>query len=74
MVLQFLLFCAASRAMSADSPVVTDPKLRARAIQETAVPVRPGVPGEQLFWNGQAVQFLYAPAFDFKEIPKYCCS
>jgi len=69
MALRLLLFCAASHAMSADNTVATNPKLRAQAVQETAVPVRPGVPGEQPFWNGQAVQFLYAPAFDFKEIP-----
>jgi hypothetical protein len=49
--------------------VVTDPRLRARAIQETAIPVRPGVPGQHAFWNGRAVQFQYAPAFDFKEVP-----
>jgi arylsulfatase A-like enzyme len=46
----------------------TDAKLRARAIQETAVPVRPGAPGERPFWNEKAVQFQYAPAFDFKEV------
>ena len=56
-------------ALRAAEPVATNPELRARALQETAIPVRPGVPGEQPFWNGQAVQFLYAPAFDFKEIP-----
>ena len=68
-VLLSALFCTASQGLAADNSVVTDPKLRARAIQETAVPVRPGVPGTQPFWNGQAVQFMYAPAFDFKEIP-----
>jgi maltose/maltodextrin transport system substrate-binding protein len=46
-----------------------DPGLRARAIQETAVPVRPGSPGEAPFWNRMAVQFQFAPAFDFKEVP-----
>lgn len=45
-----------------------DPKIRARAIEETATPVRPGVPGERAFWNANAVQFHYAPAFDFKEV------
>ena len=64
-----VLFCAAPQVMAADNSVATDPTLRAQAIRETAVPVRPGVPGVQPFWNGQAVQFLYAPAFDFKEIP-----
>lgn len=48
--------------------VPTNAKLRARAIQETAIPVRPGVPGRQPFWNGKAVQFQYAPAFDFQEV------
>ncbi|MCX7006135.1 MAG: hypothetical protein NTY53_02615 [Kiritimatiellaeota bacterium] len=32
------------------------------------MPVRPGVPGAQAFWNEKAVQFLYAPTFDFKEV------
>lgn len=50
-------------------PVATNPELRAQALQETTTPVRPGVPGEQPFWNGKAVQFLYAPAFDFQEVP-----
>lgn len=45
-----------------------DPGLRKRALEETAVPVRPGIPGERPFWNANAVQFLYAPAFDFKDV------
>jgi hypothetical protein len=64
-----LSFCAVSHAWPDGQVVEIDPKLRARALQETATPVRPGMPGERPFWNGQAVQFLYAPAFDFKEIP-----
>jgi maltose/maltodextrin transport system substrate-binding protein len=40
-----------------------------QAIKESALTVRPGSPGEQPFWNEKAVQFMYAPAFDFKEIP-----
>ncbi len=46
-----------------------NPALRRQALEETAVPVRPGVPGKEPFWNGKSVQFLYAPAFDFKEVP-----
>ncbi len=53
---------------SAANEVATDAALRARAARESAVPVRPGVPGAQPFWNEKAVQFLYAPAFDFKEV------
>ncbi len=44
-----------------------DMALRNRAVRESAAPVRPGVPGEKPFWNQRAVQFLHAPAFDFKE-------
>lgn len=43
--------------------------LHERALQESATPVRPGIPGKQPFWNKNAVQFQYAPAFDFKEVP-----
>lgn len=34
------------------------------------MPVRPGVPGRTPFWNARAVQFQYAPAFDFPETPQ----
>jgi hypothetical protein len=39
------------------------------ALQESAVPIRPGVPGETPFWNIAAKRFIYAPAFDFKILP-----
>jgi hypothetical protein len=51
------------------SATATDSALRARAIQETTIPVRPGNPGREPFWNARSVQFQYAPAFDFKEVP-----
>lgn len=38
-----------------------------RAWQESAQPVRPGVPGEKPFWNDHAKRFIYSPAFDFDE-------
>jgi maltose/maltodextrin transport system substrate-binding protein len=44
--------------------VVIDPFLRQRAIEESATPVREGVP----FWNQNAVQFQFAPSFDFKPV------
>lgn len=31
-------------------------------------PVRPGEPGKQNFWNINAQRFIYAPAFDFREV------
>ncbi len=39
-----------------------------QALKETLIPVRPGVPGEQPFWNGLARRFIQVPSFDFKEI------
>lgn len=71
----FLLLAAVcGTAIAAEVPkpgpmVATDPKLRVQALHETAIPVRPGVPGQQPFWNARAVQFQFAPAFDFKEVP-----
>lgn len=41
--------------------------LSTRALQEAIIPVRPGVPGRQPFWNSQAVQFLHAPSFEVPE-------
>ncbi|MEX2336281.1 MAG: hypothetical protein WD555_03320 [Fulvivirga sp.] len=38
------------------------------ALEESATPVRPGIPGERPFWNTFAKRFIYAPAFDFKDI------
>jgi len=66
LILLLAVLCGAAFANDA-TPV--DPGLRVRAIQETAVPIRPGVPGEAPFWNRMAVQFQFAPAFDFKEVP-----
>jgi maltose/maltodextrin transport system substrate-binding protein len=64
-----IVMLAGLQAAVAVDVVATDAALRARAVRESAVPVRPGVPGAQPFWNEKAVQFLYAPAFDFKEVP-----
>ncbi|MGV3539343.1 MAG: hypothetical protein ACO1OQ_06000, partial [Rufibacter sp.] len=43
--------------------------LQERALAETKIPVRPGVPGQVPFWNEAAKRFIYAPAFDFKTVP-----
>ena len=39
------------------------------ALEESKIPVRPGIPGITPFWNGSAIRFIYAPAFDFKPLP-----
>ena len=38
------------------------------ALEESRIPIRPGEPGKQPFWNSNAVMFIYAPAFDFAEV------
>ena len=38
------------------------------ALEESVQPVHPGVPGEVPFWNHYAKRFIYAPAFDYKEV------
>ena len=42
--------------------------LNARALEESLVPVHPGVRGEVPFWNKYSFKFTYAPAFDFDDI------
>ena len=36
----------------------------AKALEESCVPIHPGMPAEQHFWNRYSRQFIYAPAFD----------
>src|SRR5262249_23182756 len=31
--------------------------------------IRPGIPGKQPFWNANAKQFIWPPAFDFQPVP-----
>lgn len=56
------------------APILVDaetpaPSLRDQAIEESLVPIHPGVPGKQFFWNQYARQFIYAPAFDILADP-----
>ena len=39
-----------------------------QALENSADPIRPGIPGERPFWNGHAWRFIWAPAFDFKTV------
>ena len=47
---------------------VSDKKLTERASQEYLEPLRPGGVDGSPFWNIHSKRFVYAPAFDFKEI------
>ncbi len=40
--------------------------LNAQAIEESLVPIRPGIPGESPFWNEYARCFIYVPSFNLK--------
>ena len=42
--------------------------LNERAAKEYLEPLRPGYEGRNPYWNVFAKRFLYAPAFDFKEV------
>ena len=37
-------------------------------LENSAIPLHPGVPGKSPFWNVYAKRFIYAPAFNFKQI------
>ena len=39
------------------------------ALKESLQPILPGIPGERAFWNINSKRFIFAPAFQFKEIP-----
>ncbi|MBD3383947.1 hypothetical protein GF407_03380 [candidate division KSB1 bacterium] len=62
-------------ADSSDGCRPAEPSLYGQeAFEATTLPVRPGKPGKQPFWNVHAPRFIYAPAFDFatrKEAKSY---
>ena len=39
-----------------------------QSIDESLIPIRPGIPGESPFWNKYAIRFINVPSFDFKPI------
>ena len=39
-----------------------------QSLEESLIPIRPGIPGESPFWNGYAIRFINVPAFDFKTV------
>ena len=41
----------------------------ARLSDDLSQPIRAGAPGAAPFWNGHARRFIWAPAFEFEEIP-----
>ena len=43
-------------------------KLNSQAADEYLVPVRPGYEGKNDYWNAFSPKFIYAPAFDIKDV------
>ena len=48
--------------------VLNSEKLFAEALEESGMPIRPGIPGKRPFWNRNATRFIFAPAFEFGEV------
>ena len=42
--------------------------VRSESMKESLTPIRPGSPGKAPFWNEQAKQFIWAPAFNFSPV------
>ena len=49
--------------------VLNREQLHAQAVEESLHPIQPGIPGKAPFWNVHASRFIWAPAFEFKELP-----
>jgi len=62
----FLVFSGCDR----ERVVLDKVELHHQALTESSIPVRPGIPNKQPFWNQYASRFIYAPAFDFSENKK----
>lgn len=55
-------------SVTAQFPKLNYGKLNKLAAREYLRPIRPGYEGRNPYWNAYATRFLYAPAFDFREI------
>ena len=54
--------------LSCDKKTNRIEKLNEQAIAEYNIPIRPGYENRNPYWNKFAKKFMYAPAFDFKEV------
>lgn len=62
------VFAAGVFNLSGDTVMSKADMIRS-AIADSLIPVRPGGVNGQAFWNTYALSFIYAPVFDFKEVP-----
>lgn len=66
--LAVIAIALACPAASSKLPKFNYRKLQRQAAKEYLKPISPGYEGKNPFWNGYSVKFIYAPAFDFKEV------
>jgi maltose/maltodextrin transport system substrate-binding protein len=58
-----LLWLISISIFGQNQPSIQDYCLQGKT--ESLVPIRPGIPGKQAFWNEKAMMFKYAPSFQF---------
>jgi hypothetical protein len=63
--LQLFLFILLPQTLCA----AQENKFYNQAANDSLRPIRPGVSGKSPFWNKHARNFIYAPAFDFNQLP-----
>ena len=54
-------------SLACDKKCMSENNLMHLSVEDTLIPVRPGGEGRP-FWNRYAIQFIYAPAFEFAKI------
>ncbi|HUU29789.1 MAG TPA: hypothetical protein VM123_18460 [archaeon] len=66
-ILSIALFCIGF-ACNKNKTIFDRPALHAQAVDESLIPVRPGIPGKSPFWNINSSRFIYVPSFDFNPV------
>lgn len=69
LLLLFNVVASCVRRDGDSKSVISNIELAEIARNESLAPVHPGIPGQQPFWNINSKRFIYAPAFDFEELP-----
>ncbi len=64
----FTLAASFSLVLCSCSRFAGKPSWKAEVLRETARPIAPGKPGVRPFWNVHSQRFMFAPAFDFREV------
>jgi len=62
------LFVTSGLLHQCKSPGLAEIDYYQQSLEESLIPIRPGIPGESPFWNKYATRFINIPSFDFKPI------